>query len=675
MSTRRHNKDHQKKHADNCAVTQELGVPPVPDDPMQFWVQHPTYNILVDLTIFADGETKEVGTDSWCGSYSGRPLLIRQLAPAIKANVLGLSPSTVKNIINALRMWWRLFDHVEKAAEQAGQIVFRVEDVRQLTRIHCDYACRNGMYRHIFNAFVAIANASLKEIGAPVLYWDSPVNPKVNRHLPSEVETAALRVELKQVWAAVRRRWALMDSMRDTNFVPQTEEEVCLLKHWNYFNKQQRKYGVTLPTSEQIRDGLSFSQFARKTHLTLSTLRETVFPTTWDAHTAFHMCLANTGWNPAVLATLDVRFEESFLRNHPQDESRYILIGTKTRGGGKEQFVGGLWKTPWGPGPIIRAWLERVAPIRELLQAEIIVERERYYTLFQSGASHDELARQHVAVQRLERGIRSVWLFVGGTGNIGWIDANYENYYIDSKKVSYLCWLICKLNEKRTLLREPPVGVIKASDFRDIFAMYIWRQSGSNILAVMRLLTHTQLQTTQRYLDNNILNAERDKKARTFLDDLFYELGQGRLDITILAHRQRFGSVTPEMEKRLYDFRALELSRLSIGCNNPFNPPIAIQPNADGIKRCGQQRCLLCNEGVILPESLDGIAMRVEELRAIQRTISMEVWFTSDFSQELMNGLNALKLFPVVDVHAALELWAQSIASGLHRVPGMRFVI
>lgn len=73
----------------------------------------------------------------------------------------------------------------------------------------------------------------------------------------------------------------------------------------------------------------------------------------------------------------------------------------------------------------------------------------------------------------------------------------------------------------------------------------------------------------------------------------------------------------------------------------------------------------------MLPESVDGVAMRVEELKAIQKAISVEAWLTSDFPQELTNGLNALKIFPVNNVRVAIEKWAQAISSGTHRAPGM----
>jgi hypothetical protein len=74
---------------------------------------------------------------------------------------------------------------------------------------------------------------------------------------------------------------------------------------------------------------------------------------------------------------------------------------------------------------------------------------------------------------------------------------------------------------------------------------------------------------------------------------------------------------------------------------------------------------------VILPESLAGVAMRVEELEAIQRAISVETWLASDYRQELSNGLDVLRLFSADDVRNARTLWAQAIGAGVHRIPGL----
>ncbi|RIX44668.1 MAG: hypothetical protein D3M94_14370 [Rhodocyclales bacterium GT-UBC] len=393
-----------------------------------------------------------------------------------------------------------------------------------------------------------------------------------------------------------------------------------------------------------------------------------------EADIAFHLCLANTGWNPAVLYSLDA--SEEFLRTHPKNPNQYQLIGNKARAGGTEQFVSGLWKSTSGPGYIIKAWLERTASLRKQLVTNLEEQRAHYLNLIQQGASLDDQVTELAKVQRLEEGCRCVWLYVETGGDIGWLNQRTTNVLnLNGKRSTYLEILLDRLNRERIARGEPTIPSVTASDFRDIFALYVWRISSGNILAVKRALNHARLDTSVRYTSNNILNSERDEEVRTFLDHLFAELGQGRIDITILAHLQRYGKVTDEMEQRLTDYRALERSRVGVACKDPFNPPKSMQPESSISRICSRQRCLLCKEhAVILPESLPGIAMRMEELEAIKGATPAGDWFKSQFPDEFKNGQDVLRLFPADAVRAERLRWAQAISDGSHHVPGLNLV-
>jgi hypothetical protein len=678
MSIHEYNKDQLKWHAEVELATSKTSTLPDHRDLLKFWTHHETKNTLIDLTVFAQGELERPASGRWVGKFTGRPQLIRQLAPAIEASVMGTSKATADNYVTHLRYWWRLLDTVEMEAKQAGQHVERVEDVRQITRVHYEFAHRSGMRSVMFRTFLRLANVTLQDLGSSRLHWDAPEDPKSQRHLPPEDQIKAIRLGLKQAWSAVTRRWILMDRIRSDGFEPQTEEEADLLKHWRYFSDKQRTSNTLLPTSHQLLGGINDKYFTRVTGLSLKALRATTFPTHWEADTAFHLCLANTGWNLATL--YDLNPERPFLHTHPKDVNRYLITGetytmvsSKARSGGKEQIVSGLWKTTSGPGFIIKEWLNRTEPLRERLKEMLGFEWEMYEKMIRGGASADVLTRQFMEVQRLEAGSRSVWLYVNGSGHIEWLrETNILSRKINGKYTRYLPALIDQINNKRTARGEAPIAPVTASDFRDIFALYVWRQSGGNILAVMRVLNHAHLRTTQGYVDNNILNTERDRDARTFLENLFAELGVGRMDITILAHLQRHGVVLPEAMARLTFFRTLQRSRLGVACRDPFHPPSNIQPEANGRQICGLHRCLLCkSHAVILPESMPGIAMRVEELKTIQASVPVDVWFNSEFPNELSNGLDVLSLFAPNDVRQECERWAQAIASKSHHIPGL----
>ncbi len=676
MSIRHYEKDHLKEHAGVELATLEPPALPEHRDLLKFWTEHPTENTLIDLTLFAEGEYERprgATVKQWRGPFTGRPQLIRQMAPTIKEICFGYSDESVRSLYAAFRGWWRLLDAVENEAAARGQPMSRVEDVCLLQSMHSEFAHRSRMRQPKFNLFLTCANSILRNLGAPMLYWNARRDATPKRDLPPEDQTHALRIALKQAWEAVRREWIRLDRVRTAGFVPQTEEEAELLRHWRYFNGKQQAYSKALPTSAELCNGTSPSQFSEKTGMGISIMRAVAFPTRWDVDAAFHLCLANTGWNPAVLYSLNVENKEQFLRQHHKDDGRYLLIGTKVKAGGKEQPVSGLWKTRWGPGRIIKDWMARVEPLREQLKVEVARARKQYAQMEQDGASPDELGRQFGAIQNLEAGCRSVWLYVSAGGEIIWLEQRDSGgHRLNGKQVPYLAVLIDQLNRERATRGDVPIPSVVQSDFRDIFATFLWRQSGGNLFVVMRLLNHAHLATTERYVDNTILNAERDQLARTFLDHLFAELGKGRVDIAILTHLQRHGAVTPEMEARLHDFRALQRSRIGVACKDPTHPPPEIQPKTDGLRLCTPQRCLLCKpHAVILPESLAGVAMRVEELEAIQRAISVETWLASDYRQELSNGLDVLRLFSADDVRNARTLWAQAIGAGVHRIPGL----
>ncbi|ADL56752.1 hypothetical protein [Gallionella capsiferriformans] len=679
MSIRNIKKDHLKEHASVELVT-PVDLPPLPnhEDPLKFWTQHETENMLVDLTVFAKGElTRQRKGGSWVGSFTGRPQLILQMAPAIEKVTFGYVKGSVRQLINSMRCWWRLLDTVEQAATMVGQNMDRVEDVRLLSRVHLEFVHRSGMRTEMYYPFYRIVNATLKLHNSSGLHWHPPENPDPKRYLPPEDQVKSLRIALKQEWEKVRQCWAQSDLVCANGFKPQTEKESTIQKHWQHFVKIQESSGRALPTTDELREGKGKGVFLKSTGMGILKMRNIIFPSRWEVETAFHLCLANTGWNPAVLSSLDAcNGYEDFLQDHPRDPDSYLLKGTKVRAGGKEQLVKGLWKTKAGPGFIIKTWLERVAPLREQLKTMLVTEKIRYSQMVNEGASADELTCQLNKIQKIEMGCRSVWLYVSQRGGIEWLRPNSSvGVRLNGKPVTYMAKLIDQINRERAILSEAPISVVAPSDFRDLFALYVWRRTGGNILTLMHTLNHAHLRTTQGYTENNILNAERDSQARTFLDHLFDELDKGRVDITILAHLQRHGAVSKEMEQRLTEFRAHQRSRMGMACKDPFHPPAGIQPESKKNRMCGSQRCLLCkSHAVILPESMTGIAMRVEELNTMRDVLPVGIWLESRFPEELRNGIDILRLFSPDEVLEARTHWAQAIDNGSHYIPGLHII-
>ncbi len=90
MAGKKRKKDHLKEHA---GVELVEVVPPPSDsgDPLRWWTQHPTQACEIALHEFAEGQTDNPWGNQglaqlWAGPFTGRPGLIRELAPHFKAN-------------------------------------------------------------------------------------------------------------------------------------------------------------------------------------------------------------------------------------------------------------------------------------------------------------------------------------------------------------------------------------------------------------------------------------------------------------------------------------------------------------------------------------------------------------------------------------------------------------
>jgi hypothetical protein len=690
VSIRAYNKDHLKEHAGVMPTALVRIDAPESGDPLVFWTQHEKEPIEVNLQPFASGgqNARPQGGGRKFVSYSARPGLIHQLAPAIEETLLYAAKKTVQSFLTALRDWWRIFDTVEAAAAAANQSIALVDDVRLLTQVHSEFAHRSGMNSHQFRTFRTLADTTRRALGASQTYWEAPENSNAPKHIPPEEQRKALRIALKRSCRDVLERWTKSDWLSQIAVEPEDPQEAYLYRHVHYMRNFQKKTGKLLPTSVDIPRSTLAGQ-----EIYVRRLRESIFPSSRDAHAVWHLCLVNTGWNPSTLTALDVtkKFLFDHFKDDPNDSHRrfvlnpqtYELVGEKERAGGKEQIVTGQWKTKDGPGHLIKAYLERAAPLRELLKQRLVQEKLKYEDMVREGAEYAVCAPQFAQVKVLEQGCRSVWLYVTKTGKIAWLAGGEKLGCVNEKQVSYLDEVMHLLNTQRAatnaqraknkegvLAPLAPVPRVTAKDFRMWFADYVYRATNGNILQVRKALGHSRLRTSIGYVNSNILNQEASDAARRFLNILMGELDVGRVDLAILAHLYRHGELSPEQEELLAQARTLPKSRMNVACKDALHPPSHIKATAD--EACDVQRCLLCPENsVLLPESLDGIAMRVEELRALQGFLPIGTWTEDRYDIELKNNLMALRKFDLNRNLVARQKWARAIAAGEHYVPGL----
>lgn len=689
MSIRTYNKDHLKEHAGVSLATPVRVDAPESSDPLVFWTQHESEPCEVDMHPFAIGQDAPPrGAHANFVPFTGRAELILQLMPAIQESLSYAARKNVEMYKSSLREWWRVMDAVEAAAVKAGQPMTRVEDVRHLTRIHSAFAHRRGTDRHRFGNFRNLVDATLIALGMRPTYWEAPEDQNRQKHIPPQQQRNALRIAIKRTCRKVLERWMHSDRVSQSQTEPEDPQELSLWRHVKYFRNIQKITGKILPSSNDLCDGVLQTTLFRR-GISIKSLRESVFPSRRDADAVWHQCLLNTGWNPSTLTTLDVTQRMLFdhFKDDPNDSHRrfvlspqtYELVGIKERAGGTEQVVTGQWKTLDGPGHLIKTYLERVEPLREALKQQLAQEQVKYLQM--EDAAYKARAGQFAKVKELERGCRSVWLYVNRDGKISWISNNIQaSGSVNGKQVIFLDEVVHLLNTQHSAINAdrvknneatlPLLHRLTPKDFRVWFADYVYRSSYGNMLHVKRALNHARLATSGVYTNTNILNQESNDAARRFLNILAGELDAGRIDLTILAHLYRHGVVTPEQEATLAQLRDLPKSRMKVACKDAAHPPAHLKATANEL--CDVQRCLLCFEhAVLLPESLDGIAMRVEELRALQGFLPIETWGEERYDIELKNNLMALHKFDLNQGLASRKKWAMAIACGDHYVPGL----
>lgn len=423
-------------------------------------------------------------------------------------------------------------------------------------------------------------------------------------------------------------------------------------------------------------------------------MRSILFPSVEEADIAFHMALMNSGWNPSTLCNLNA--DSPYLvgphpKDHgqlvltsegvgePQEENVATLQAPKPRARNNVQFCTGIVKHTSSPPFIVAAYLQRVAPLRKLLKKQYAEAVKELEELRNRQAAPKIIEAQYLKTQQLCQGCRHVWLYVDLCGNINWLDWTCWRRYKPSgytKIVSYLTLLVDRLNAKRVERGKSTIASVTPSDFRDIYARWVYKQSGGNILAVMLALGHSTIASTINYVDNNIFSAENDTHALRFMTHLVGQLREGRIDLAILSQLVRHGALTPEMEARLKEYRMFMKSRVGAGCCNPRNPPEHVAPNHVSGRLCGTNRCLNdCPNAKFLPESLDGVAMRFEELLLLLERLPRETFLRSGFDTELESGEYLLNtLYPAEAVCLARDKWRQRIASGMHVVPGLGYI-
>lgn len=688
MTIHKIDKDHLQTFQPHVVSIESTGLRSDHQDPLIFWTLHDTKPCLVDLTDLAVGQArpKKAGLeDRWSGAYTGRPTLINELAPAIKEKLIWAAERTCEGLVANLKSWWRLFDEMERENQATGLKIQPVSCVRDLTHLHHQLAVQK-FSANTFSALRSIADATRRALGQPPLAWVGPGERNTTRRLPTSDQARKLFLHIKREWLDALDRWNMVENLRAGTQLPENDRQVSLLRNTLYFTQTQDALiaqGKYYVTPEDLLNGWSTNKGASRVAmaragLSIQVMHEAFYPNSTDIRMAFHLALIGGGWNVQTLLDLKVKSNaiESartpFLKDHPQNSDRYILTGFKSRGK-SDQILHGDWKTDRSPGRIIRTLVERTWPLRleildQLKDAKVELQRATVESVDQA-----LVTRLKKQVLELERKSTSVWLYIG-KGSVEALSAT--TFDKNARTIQFLRQIIDQINENNsnTGSTENLPG-ITASDFRDIFAEYVYRTSGGSVLAVKRLLGHRSLGSTTRYLNNSVINQEG---ARIFVryTNAFWKMVSdgGGVDHTVLRQVTEHGEMLPIHVVRLEEYRGLKRSRIKMGCKDPWNPPPRLDPFfiADSYEICTMQRCTLCEHAVLTPESLEGLTMRFAELDFLKTRIPIE-YFTRGgdicFQAEIDNTEAALQCFDPNKVRESINMWVERLAKGTHRMP------
>lgn len=675
MSIRKSNKDHLREKAPALvAVGVVQSHHSEYENELTFYTRHETKPRFVSLVQFRDGQADPQNGRGrkWNGAFSGRPGLLNELAPALRNRLMFATATTAAKWERSMRAWWRLFDRLESGAD--GVRVGRLDSVTQLTELHAAAALEDeSIDRGVFCAFRAVASETRVTMGLPPLLWPAPEVPKPFRSLPAPAGIARYWNALKHGWFHALDRWRLAQSLLLGELGPEKgTREWQLLKAASHFKLVETTLPPHrgLPTNAILRDSYAGQRLLDKVEL--ADMWDAFFPSARDIRMAFHMCLAGTGWNPQTLLDLPVDHSSGtqtrtpFIRKHPGDEAKYILTGFKERGA-SEHDVHGDWRIDRSPGRVIYELVQRTWPLREFLLQELHQARSQLETARDSGAAPGDVARLWTSITDLTRRSSSAWLYV----HKGEVQVLSDLNYRGDTSARFLDTVAQEINSR--LPAESQVPTIKASDFRDAFAAYVWKVSGGSVWHVRRALGQRNITTSTIYLDNTAVNEESARVWTTFVTVIWNEFrAKHALDLTVIAKLSRDGEITERERTRLEEYRDLKRSRIGVGCRDPYNPPPEIDPNfePDGESQCTVHRCTLClSHGVITLESFDGLCMRQAELEDLQSIMPFGEFTLGEYDKELANTRTALLGFDPAEVQVRLSEWKTRIDSGEHRYP------
>jgi hypothetical protein len=217
------------------------------------------------------------------------------------------------------------------------------------------------------------------------------------------------------------------------------------------------------------------------------------------------------------------------------------------------------------------------------------------------------------------------------------------------------------------------ISRMTSSEFRDLAAAAIYKDSQYSSWVTLILLGHKDLATSRRYGFRRASYVESFSLLSGVVEDIFGQIAVKRkFDITLTRAKLAGMDISKADINRLESARRNRTADGS-GCSNPYNPPIDIDPGnrRDGCDICVQQhRCAAsgCPNAFVFSDSLKGLSRRVAELEHVQLSVGAVRFDASSDARDLRTLRLILRQWPEDDVEAEIRHWRNAITDGTHKI-------
>lgn len=635
---------------------------------------HPEFvGARIDTSDLATGRGA-LGNHRWKGGYSGRPALLKDLLPVIRADYSHLSPRRIRSPQAALRSFWRYLDSYESWRETNGSVV-RIDSLAKVTASVVDPWANpgpNGVWQAAPFAYHSeIRRLVVRAIelagGRSVLF--APVRVRKAEPKDTATEQEGLRIirylrkEVARIFSEWRRTDALAKQGRDLlaiaianggtlpdgiepveadahatfrSFVASTRMPHASVRELNRLTVAPSRKSLPTWWPRHAKDcdarGIKAGEI-----VSWSTCQKGAYPGSTEVVTIALLALARTGWNVATLLAMDY---EDWSAQH--DDEHFWLHAKKERSEGARQYSISRGRQVTGSYQIITRLIERSSPLRKAAMA-----------------ADDSLGLTHSE-------LRSPWLGLNAKPGFPLF---VPNVHRGGSLSPVMRIHIEAMNSEAPV--EERVRSVTPSDFRDIAAAVTYRDSRYNAWILMVMLGHKNMSTTRAYGFRHAARQESHRQVIGVVSDVLEQVSTKRSWDPALTRAKLEGiEITDAALERLEDYRKMRTYSGAV-CRDPYDPPASIDPThpKDGVSRCIQGHLCVaraCPQATVLNDSLDDICKMLAELESKRSMLGM-VRFAAGSEQVDMKYLSrTLEQWPRESVQKHLGYWREEIANGRH---------